>query len=142
MKIYYPIGNYGLKCHKCNYESKPQEEKKCGNNTTDCTISGFTAYNRSDGGYVVVRDCDSSNNGIFCPDARKTCKDKTQKEDLKSCAAFCCTTELCNNYTSNPFNFNIPKTSSNPTILPGTATCVLVVKFNLLVMIILGLIFA
>jgi hypothetical protein len=68
MKIYYPIGNYGLKCHKCNYESKPQEEKKCGNNTTDCTTgheycfscSGFTAYNRSDGGYVVVRDCDSS----------------------------------------------------------------------------------
>jgi hypothetical protein len=149
MKIYYPIGNYGLKCHKCNYESKPQEEKNVALQHDwlydwpwILFFSGFTAYNRSDGGYVVVRDCDSSNNGIFCPDARKTCKDKTQKEDLKSCAAFCCTTELCNNYTSNPFNFNIPKTSSNPTILPGTATCVLVVKFNLLVMIILGLIFA
>ena len=72
----------------------------------------------------MVRDCDSSTNGIFWPDARKTCKDKTQKEDLKSCAAFC-TTEFCNNYTSNPFNFTIPKTSSNPTIFPGTATCVL-----------------
>ncbi len=83
-------------------------------------------YTMSDGTVVVDRDCDDDPTDRSCPDADNTCEKRITLFKLKSCAAVCCKTDNCNNYT--------------PTPTPGSATGIMVAKFTLCVMVILGFI--
>ena len=60
----------------------------------------------------------------FCPDAEDTCRKETKLENLKACAGACCKTDNCNNFT--------PSGSS--------ATGIIVSKFTLILLVIVGLV--
>ena len=99
----------------------------CGNQTVPCT-SGYcyTATYTINSTVVVVRDCDDPDDpkDKFCPNADETCRSKTGKNNLKSCAGACCTTDNCNNYT------------------PSSAYGVMATKSILCLMAIVGFLFA
>ncbi len=74
-------------------------KQMCGNQTVPCT-SGYcyTATYTFNGTVAVLRNCDDPKDK-YCPDADKTCRSLTEKNNLTYCAAACCTTDYCNNYT-------------------------------------------
>jgi hypothetical protein len=95
------LSGSALMCNKCAYTSiQPKSQEVCGNTTINCT-SGYcfaVSYTTSVGVVVVDRDCDDPSDRA-CPDADDTCDKRTTKFSLKSCAAVCCKTDNCNNYT-------------------------------------------
>ena len=114
-----------LMCYRCAYlSSMPKAQQMCGNTTVNCSTDYCYSvkYNDSNGVVTVARDCDNPNYRA-CPDSEKTCETRTSRENLKSCAAACCTTDNCNNYT------------------PSGATGVVLAKFTLCLMAIVGLFF-
>ncbi|CAB3994577.1 Hypothetical predicted protein [Paramuricea clavata] len=111
-----------LMCNVCSYTSaQPKAQQMCGNNTVNCA-TGYcfsSTYTTDTDLVVTVRSCDDPNDRS-CPDADDTCEKRTSKFNLKSCAGMCCTTDNCNNYT------------------PSSATGIMVAKFSLCVMVIVG----
>ena len=128
LKYHFVPAGSALTCNECLYTSQlPKADQRCGNNTIVCPAATAYCYSVSytikDGTNVVVRNCDSDAKEKYCPDAEKSCRDKTKTGVVKSCAGFCCKTDQCNNYT--------------PT---GGSTGLLSAKLTLSVMIIAGLI--
>jgi hypothetical protein len=109
-------------CNVCSYTSaQPKAQQVCGNNTVNCA-TGYcfsSTYTTNTDIVVTVRSCDDPSDRA-CPDADETCEKRTSKFNLKSCAGMCCTTDNCNNYT------------------PSSATGIMVAKFSLCVMVIVG----
>ena len=68
----------------------------------------------------VVRNC--ADNSDACPDPEKVCSElnKLNKNSVKACAAACCKTDKCNNFT------------------PSSATGIVVAKITLILMVIAG----
>ena len=124
--IFILFSGNALMCKKCSYSSiQPKAEQVCGNATVNCT-SGYcfaVNYTSSNGILVVDHDCDDPSDRA-CPDADDTCEKRTRLYSLKSCAAMCCKTDNCNNYT------------------PSSASGFMVGKFTLCIMIIVGLLLA
>ncbi|CAB4036529.1 Hypothetical predicted protein [Paramuricea clavata] len=118
-----------LMCNQCYYKSThPKAQQVCGNDTVNCT-TGYcysVSYTRSrDGTLIIARSCDSTNvNDKFCPDPDVFCEKEISKNNSKSCFGVCCSTDNCNNYT------------------PTSATGIMVAKFSMCVMVILGLFLA
>jgi hypothetical protein len=116
-------------CNQCYYKSTHHKAKQvCGYRTVNCT-TGYcysVSYTRSrDGTQIVARSCDSTNiNDKFCPDPDDICQKEISKNNSKSCFGVCCSTDNCNNYT------------------PTSATGIMVAKFSMCVMVILGLFLA
>ncbi|CAB4026048.1 Hypothetical predicted protein [Paramuricea clavata] len=115
-----------LKCNFCRYRTtQPKEQQKCTSATftcpsghSYCAASSITFQNGTE---AVSRNCATT---ILCPHTEEWCKILTPLWNLKSCAFACCTTDNCNNYT------------------PSSATGVMVTKFTLSLMVIVGFIFA
>ncbi|CAB4041019.1 Hypothetical predicted protein [Paramuricea clavata] len=115
-----------LKCNVCRYStSQPKEQQKCTSAPVNCSSSrsycSTTSITYRNGTEAFGRGCASSST---CPNVEIACNFLTILLDLKSCAAACCTTDNCNNYT------------------PSSATGVMVTKFTLSLMVIVGFIFA
>ncbi|CAB4013473.1 Hypothetical predicted protein [Paramuricea clavata] len=132
-KLLFPLGvvlaisalGSALKCNVCTYwTTQPKEQQKC-TTTVNCPTGTSYCYTGSgayqNGTEIVDRDCDTA---ADCPDAEGWCNRVTTKLNLKSCAIACCNTDNCNNYT------------------PSSATDVMVTKFTLSLMVIVGFIFA
>ncbi|CAB3994798.1 Hypothetical predicted protein, partial [Paramuricea clavata] len=116
-----------LICNKCLYwTSQPKEQQKCTNDTSICQsnycLTSSVIY--PNGTEVVRRSCDEAE---LCQDPEKGCNRAT----TKSCAFDCCNTYNCNNYT--------PSSASGA---PSSTTGVMVTKFTLSLMVIVGFIFA
>jgi hypothetical protein len=126
LHAFFVLGS-ALKCNDCIYSTtQPKEQQKCTNATVNCPSgiaycsTSFIAYRN--GTEAVGRGCQADEG--FCLNVENACNHLTKQRDLKSCAAACCTTDNCNNYT------------------PSSATGVMVTKFTLSLMVIVGLIFA
>jgi hypothetical protein len=123
LHIFFCLGS-ALICSACLYwTSQPKEQQKCTNATVNCQsdycFTSSVIY--SNGTEGVGRSC---SNADLCKDPEKGCNLVTKKFKLKSCAFDCCNTDNCNNYT------------------PSSATGVMVTKFTLSLMVIVGFIFA
>ncbi|CAB4026047.1 Hypothetical predicted protein [Paramuricea clavata] len=113
-----------LTCHVCRYwTTQPKEQQKCTNAKTCGSSYCYTEYVRfRNGTEGFGRGCGRVK---FCLDTEKACNfTRTYLPGLTSCAFECCTTDNCNNYT------------------PSSATGVMVTKFTLSLMVIVGFIFA
>ncbi|CAB4002008.1 Hypothetical predicted protein [Paramuricea clavata] len=115
-----------LKCNVCTYwTTQPKEQQKCTNNASTCASGVSYCFTSSityrNGTEAVGRSCGVAD---LCLDTEKACNLTTTKLNLASCAFECCNTDNCNNYT------------------PGSATGVMVTKFTLSLMVIVGLNFA
>ena len=116
-----------LICDVCYYTTEmPKALQKCTGRTINCTKhSNYNSYcltnsvTYRNGTEAVTRVC--ARNGV-CPG--NACTNLTKVHDLKWCATECCNTDNCNNYTLS------------------SATAVMVTKFTLSLMVIVGLIFA
>jgi hypothetical protein len=102
----------------------PKAQQKCSSGVTIDCPSGYcytSSFTYPNGTALVVRSCGDS---IICPNAKPLCDFLTLISKHKLCAAACCTTDNCNNYT------------------PSSATGVMVTEFTLSLMVIVGFIFA
>ncbi|CAB4004888.1 Hypothetical predicted protein [Paramuricea clavata] len=115
-----------LTCNKC-FASSAKSKPSCHSSTTVQCSTGFcytATYTQSDGTVVLDRDCNKPSDP-YCPDAAKTCREKTKSASLKSCRGVCCNTDNCNDFT------------------PGnSASGVMMTKFILCFMVIAGFLFA
>ena len=102
----------------------------------------YTANYTVNGVVVFARGCDGDRGSTFCPDADKTCRSLTKKNNLTSCAGVCCTTDNCNNYTPSSADYTTTPSSANDTTTPSSADGVIVTKSILCLMAIAGFIFA
>jgi hypothetical protein len=115
-----------LKCNVCKYRTtQPKEQQKCTSATLTCP-SGFpycfTSFATFQNGTEIGdRGCTTA---AACTNPEKWCKLVAVLWPVKSCALECCNTDNCNNYT------------------PSSATGVMVTKFTLSLMVIVGFIFA
>ena len=114
-----------MECYFCAYwTTQPKEQQKCTNGTTCGSSSDcYTEYVRfRNGTEGFARGCVKA---VVCRDTEKACNlVRTYLDDVISCAFECCATDNCNNYT------------------PSSATGVMVTKFTLSLMVIVGFIFA
>jgi hypothetical protein len=105
-----------LKCNVCTYwTTQPKEQQKC-TTTVNCPTGISDCYTGS-GSYQNGTDVVDKSCG--CPDIEETCNILTTRLGLTSCAFECCNTDNCN-----------------------SATGVMVTKFTLSLMVIVGFIFA
>ncbi|CAB3998744.1 Hypothetical predicted protein [Paramuricea clavata] len=115
-----------LKCNVCAYSTtQPKEQQICTGGPLTCRYDHTYCYTTSitfqNGTKAVERSCGTS---ATCFNTERACNVLTRLFGLKSCAFECCTTYNCNNYT------------------PSSATGVMVTKFTLSLMVIVGFIFA
>jgi hypothetical protein len=102
----------------------PKAQQKCSSGVTIDCPSGYcytSSFTYPNGTAWVVRSCGAS---FVCSYAKIGCDLLIKEGKMKSCAAACCTTDNCNNYT------------------PSSATGVMVTEFTLSLMVIVGSIFA
>jgi hypothetical protein len=120
MHFFFVLGS-ALKCNVCNYwTSQPKEQQKCTNRKLTCPLGFDYCYTLSgtyqNGTDVVEKSCAI---GLLCSNTENTCNLITTRLGLKSCAFECCNTNYCN-----------------------SATGVMVTKFTVSLMAIVGFIFA
>ncbi|CAB4013471.1 Hypothetical predicted protein [Paramuricea clavata] len=133
-----------LKCNVCAYwTTQPKEQQKCPNTTVNCITGTSYCYTASvaDQNDYFTRGC--ATNATLCLDPEKLCNVATTKLNLKSCALECCTTDNCNNYTLSSATGAPSRATGAPssaTGAPSSATSVMVSKFTLSLMVIVGFI--
>ena len=84
--------------------------------TTYCFTAKFTDKN---GTVHVARNCATVK---VCSNSEQACSTATKIEGLKACVGACCETDNCNNFT------------------PSSAAGIMVTKFTLVLMVIVGLV--
>ena len=124
--LFFVVPGSALKCQKCFYSTlQPKVEQNCDSAPLVNCSFGYcltTSLSLKNGTVAIARGCPRTS---VCPDnTAKVCDDWLKRPNGKSCAAECCDTDNCNNYT------------------PSSAPGVMVTKFTLSLMVIVAFLFA